>query len=255
MSRKTEQGYAMAALLVALAVMSVLMMAALPAWRFQARREKEAELIFRGEQWARAISLYQRKNGTFPPSLDVLVQQRYIRKEYKDPFADDGKFQPRFVGAQQPQPGPPGGQRGQGTPPPSGVGSGRAGTPSPSPTGIPGFPLGQGAGGGVIGVFSKSKESSIRIYKGATRYSDFQFTIASNQPGMPGGGQRGPGGRGQGRPGMPPGQGGQGPVFPGGRGGFPGRGGVGMPGGRGIGPGGRGADAPISFPGGRGRGQ
>jgi type II secretory pathway pseudopilin PulG len=251
MPRKIEQGYAMAALLVALAVMSVIMMAALPAWRFEARREKEAELAFRGEQWARAIQLYQRKNGTFPPSLDILVQQRYIRREYKDPFADDGKFQPRYAGVQQPQPGPPGTPPGRsgGLSPGITPGAGRGQTPSP-PTGMPGVPGGQGGPGGVIGVFSKSKETSIRIYKGATRYSDWQFTIASNQPGMPGGGQRGPGGRGgQGQPGMPPGQGGVG-----GRG-FPGRGGVGMPGGRGIGPGGRGQDAPITFPGGRGRGQ
>ena len=48
-----DRGYAMAALLVALAVMLVLMSAALPAWRFQAKREKELELVFRGEQYTR----------------------------------------------------------------------------------------------------------------------------------------------------------------------------------------------------------
>ena len=50
----------MAALLVALAVMSVLMTALLPAWRFQARREKELELVFRGEQYVKAIERYER---------------------------------------------------------------------------------------------------------------------------------------------------------------------------------------------------
>ena len=56
-----ERGYAMAALLVALAVMAILMSVAMPVWRQQARREKEAELVWRGEQYARAIALYNFK--------------------------------------------------------------------------------------------------------------------------------------------------------------------------------------------------
>ena len=82
--RENDRGYAMAALLVGLAIMAVLMSVALPAWRHLARREKEAELAFRGEQYARAIALFRAKNGNnFPPSLDVLVQGRYLRKKYK----------------------------------------------------------------------------------------------------------------------------------------------------------------------------
>jgi type II secretory pathway pseudopilin PulG len=66
----------MAALLVALAVMGVLMTAALPAWRFQAKREKELELVFRGEQYMRAIGLYERRMGpgSRPPSIDVRIR-------------------------------------------------------------------------------------------------------------------------------------------------------------------------------------
>ena len=70
-----DRGYAMAALLIGLAVMSVLMSAVLPAWRHQAKREKEAELVFRGEQYVRAIRLWEMKMGpgTRPPTFDVLV--------------------------------------------------------------------------------------------------------------------------------------------------------------------------------------
>ena len=57
----------MAALLVALAVMSVLMTALLPAWRFQARREKELELVFRGEQYVKAIERLFRPRVFFIP--------------------------------------------------------------------------------------------------------------------------------------------------------------------------------------------
>ena len=44
----------MAALLVSLAVMAVLMSVAMPVWRHEAQREKEAELVFRGQQYVRA---------------------------------------------------------------------------------------------------------------------------------------------------------------------------------------------------------
>ena len=54
-------GYAMVALLVGLSIMAVALSVALPAWRTMTQREKEAELVFRGEQYARAIALFQRK--------------------------------------------------------------------------------------------------------------------------------------------------------------------------------------------------
>src|SRR5262249_4453488 len=64
-----EDGYAMAALLVTIAVMGVLMTIAMPTWRQQARREKEAELIFRAGQYVHAIELYKRKTAnSYPPN-------------------------------------------------------------------------------------------------------------------------------------------------------------------------------------------
>ena len=49
-----ERGYAMVALLVAMAVMAIVLSTALPVYQTVARREREAELVFRGEQYARA---------------------------------------------------------------------------------------------------------------------------------------------------------------------------------------------------------
>ena len=84
----------MAGLLVAMAVMAILMSAALPTWRQAAQREREEELIFRGEQYARAIELYQRRYANaFPQNFDLLVEQRFLRKKYKDPMVEDGEFQ------------------------------------------------------------------------------------------------------------------------------------------------------------------
>src|SRR5687767_7188517 len=59
--KASSAGYAMAALLVGLAVMAVVMSVAMPTWSHMIRREKEEELIFRGMQYARAINQYQRK--------------------------------------------------------------------------------------------------------------------------------------------------------------------------------------------------
>src|SRR5436189_185607 len=55
-------GYAMAALLVGLGIMAVMMTVAMPVWKQMAQREKEAELVFRGQQYARAVGLFQRQN-------------------------------------------------------------------------------------------------------------------------------------------------------------------------------------------------
>ena len=85
-----ERGFMMAALLVTLSVMAVLMGALVPVWSTAARREREEELVFRGEQYARAIMLFQRKYANArPPSVDVLLSERFLRKKYKDPITNE----------------------------------------------------------------------------------------------------------------------------------------------------------------------
>jgi len=240
----------MAALLVSLAVISVVMAALLPAWRHQAQREKEAELVFRGEQYVRAIRLWEMKMGpgSRPPNFDILVQQKYLRKKYKDPMTEDGEFQPLYVGANLPTPGGRAtGGRGTSTPGPAG----RTGLP-PAPQ-LPQQPSGiggPGAGGGILGVASKSKESSILIYKGRSHYNEWTFIYANASSAPGGAGSQMPGGRG-GSP-FPGGRGLPGGRGPGGRGLQPG-GQRGGPGGRGIGGGQPVVTPGVVPPGGRGR--
>lgn len=87
-----EGGYAMATLLVAMALMAIFMSAALPAWSQMAQREKEAEYLFRANQYAIAIKRFQTKMGgtagmgTPAPSVDFLLEQRFLRKKFKDPL-------------------------------------------------------------------------------------------------------------------------------------------------------------------------
>ena len=101
---RLRNGYAMAALLVAMAVMAVLMSVAMPVWRHEAQREKEEELVFRGQQYVRAIRLFQARTQTFPTSVDMLVQGRYLRKKYKDPITNED-FLPIPAGGAIPGPG------------------------------------------------------------------------------------------------------------------------------------------------------
>ncbi len=191
----------MAALLVAMSVMAVMMSVAMPVWKQIAQREKEEELVFRGEQYARAIALFHRKfANAAPPSIDVLVEQRFLRKKYKDPITGED-----FVPLTQAQTAPGmmmGGGRGAATPaglPPAGSGSGTGRGAAPgTPTPAPGSQM-----GGITGVTSKSRDTSIRLYKGRNHYNEWQFIytppIAAPGAGAPGTAAPGQGGRGQGR--------------------------------------------------------
>jgi type II secretory pathway pseudopilin PulG len=227
-----EDGYAMAALLVAMSVMAVFMTVAMPVWNTQAQREKEAELVFRGEQYARAVMLYQRKfANALPPSLDVLLNDRYLRKKYKDPIT--GKdFQLLSGASVQANAGVPGGQvpgaqtpggtsssGGAGTRTGSGTtfgGFGRsstaggAATPGAAPTGF-GLGAGVGAGiggtvpGGIMGVTSTSAQKSLRLYNGRGVYNEWTFVAVQRNLNAGAGaeGTAGPRGNGGGNRGAP----------------------------------------------------
>ena len=74
-SVESEAGFVMSALLVSIFIMSLLLAMALPVWHHAARRERESELIFRGEQYARAIALWQRQRpGSTPQDIDTLIE-------------------------------------------------------------------------------------------------------------------------------------------------------------------------------------
>lgn len=212
---RDDDGYAMAALLVSLAMMSIMMSVALPVWRQAIKREKEAELIFRGEQYARAIVLFQRKMpGAMPPNLEILVDQRFLRKKYRDPMVKDGEFQIMYqTSVTSPQAGAQTGR------PQAGPAPAQPATSIGGPTSVGASLGGPGARGGIIGVVSKSKERSLRLYNGRDRYNEwtFLFSAVTQRPGaVPGAAQPGmqPGRPGQPRPGMPQGPRPGGPGMP-----------------------------------------
>jgi type II secretory pathway pseudopilin PulG len=161
-----EAGYSLVALIVAINVMLVMMAVAVPAWKYVIKDDKEEELLFRGQQIAKALDAYQKKRGgAKPASLEGLVKEKFLRRAYKDPMTPDGKWRLVRPG----QPGAPGG------PPIQMAG------PSPSPSPLPGsMSADTKEFGPIAGVVSRSSEKSLRILNGQERYDRWNFT-----PGMP----------------------------------------------------------------------
>jgi type II secretory pathway pseudopilin PulG len=245
--RHRQSGYAMVALLVGMSIMAIALSVALPTWSTAAKREREEELIFRGRQYARAVTLYQRKfANAFPPSFDVLVRQKFLRKKFADPMTEDGEFQPVYAGQGLTGPNGRGGaagtQAGAAANAQGGAGAnGQGGTTSALQQSaaqqaaltqsVNQVQPGGRAGGqpGLIGVVSKSDAKAMRLFNGRDKYNEWMFvaTEASTAAGARGGAQRpngpnGPANAGRGR------LGGTGMGTPGG---FGAPGGLGTPGG------------------------
>jgi len=88
-----NKGYALIALMILISVMSIFLLTAVPVWQTIVQREKEEELIFRGKQYVEAIRIYQLKHpGAFPKSLKELYKEKCIRKLYRDPMTEHGKW-------------------------------------------------------------------------------------------------------------------------------------------------------------------
>lgn len=154
--------------LVLFGVLVLLVLAALAAlvgaevWATAVKREREAQLLFVGEQYRRAIESYWRASPgpvkTLPPSLDLLLEDdrfpmpvRHLRRLYPDPMDDA------------------------------------------SPWGL------VKAGNGILGVHSRSESIPLKrsgfppqllSFEGAATYRQWRFVVQLPRPGAPG--QRAP---------------------------------------------------------------
>lgn len=136
---KRQQGFTYLAILFFVGVAGLGLAAFGESWSHARQREKEAELIWIGEQFRQAIGLYyHRSTGPvkrYPEKLEDLLEdkryltvQRYLRKVYVDPLT--GKSEWGMV---------------------------------PAP------------GGGVMGIYSLAAAKPIRSIAGATSFRDWQF--------------------------------------------------------------------------------
>ncbi|MGH9333941.1 MAG: type II secretion system protein [Vicinamibacteria bacterium] len=184
---------------IAIVILGIMMVAAVPLWQKAIQREKEQELIWRGYQYMQAVERYQRKfPGAYPPSVEVLVEQKFLRKAYTDPMSEDGEWSvlrqlsPELqLGQQIPQPGEQAGI--------NDLNRSQAQLRTPGQPGAPGFTrqptggqfqssLGRGVAdqslGGIVGVASKSKEKTFYQVPGKEQYKDWLFAWGA-QPQMP----------------------------------------------------------------------
>lgn len=98
-----QRGFTYLWLLFAVAGLGLLLAAAAEVWDTAARREKEAELLFIGDQFARAIAAYHARSPgaakQYPEKLEDLVEdkrlpapQRHLRKVFRDPMTNSTEW-------------------------------------------------------------------------------------------------------------------------------------------------------------------
>ncbi|HJO03086.1 MAG TPA: hypothetical protein QGG47_03830 [Acidobacteriota bacterium] len=89
----SELGYTLVGLMVVVAVINVSLAVAVTSTRTLARRAREAELIWRGQQIARAVGCYEQANAGEPLTrLEQLVEADCLRRVYRDPMVRDGQW-------------------------------------------------------------------------------------------------------------------------------------------------------------------
>ena len=211
MPRGGEAGYTLIIFIMAIAIMSIMMGVAVQAVSFSMQREREAELIFRGEQYVEAIRLFKAKYGRYPVRMKEIweAKPRVVRKKWKDPITDSDKWGIIFYGQQGRR------QQGLGLPSDDDRSAGgderdqkqRAGRDDDG--GLPFGIAGQGRDRGddrqadgsggddesgglfgtpegekvgpIIGVHSTSCDDSIKVYEGRTSYCDWEFVYREDR--------------------------------------------------------------------------
>ena len=90
---KRERGFTYLGLMIVVAIMGAGLAAFGQIASHAAQREKEAELLFRGDQYRAAIASYYKKEQRYPKALADLVEDkrypmpvRHLRRLYEDPM-------------------------------------------------------------------------------------------------------------------------------------------------------------------------
>lgn len=222
--RDVESGYVLFGIAIGLVILGISMTAAVPLWEKVVQRERESELIFRGYQYMQAVQLYQTKfPGAFPPTVDILVEQKFLRKAYRDPFSttEEGEF--RIIRQMSPELQQAAIQQQQQAGRAAGItdlNRSRARTSQPGDPQRPGgagtgsqfqSTLGRGASGqslgGIVGVASVGAESTFYKVPGKETYRDWLFVLGGTQAPVvttPGGGRGGVSAPPSPFPGLPP---------------------------------------------------
>ena len=105
-TKPSEQGYALVWVVFMLALMMLALTAAAPRIAKSIQRDREVETMRRGKQYSRAVKLYYKKFGRYPPNVDALVKTneiRFLRKKYLDPMTGKDDWKPIPLGQNKTQ--------------------------------------------------------------------------------------------------------------------------------------------------------
>ena len=105
---RTDGGFTYIGLMITIMILGIMMGIVGQSWKMSSKREKEADLIWIGHQYRRAISMYYNGRSlktphppAYPQTLDDLIKEprtlgtiRYLRKKWNDPMTgkDDWVF-------------------------------------------------------------------------------------------------------------------------------------------------------------------
>jgi len=104
--KPSEAGFALVWVVFMLAVMMLALTVAAPKIAKSIQRDREVETMHRGKQYSRAVKLYYKKFGRYPPNQDALVKTneiRFLRKKYLDPMTGKDDWKPIPLGQNKTQ--------------------------------------------------------------------------------------------------------------------------------------------------------
>ncbi len=87
-----QDGFTLLGLLVLVAAINIGLAVAATSWVTIGRRADEAELIWRGQQYIRALNCHQEQTGGLPDDLAELLESVCIRALYPEPMSIDGEW-------------------------------------------------------------------------------------------------------------------------------------------------------------------
>jgi type II secretory pathway pseudopilin PulG len=181
---RRERGHLMVGLMAALAILLIFSTVATQAWVDMIRRDNEAEMMFRGQELARAIYRFRKDQNRLPSELEELMQpgtkgQYFLRRLYKDPLVKDGEWGLIYQG-------PGGGLVDPNTPGYDPDALGTTSRRATDPMGGLSSRYGDGArqmqGLPIVGVKSLCEDQPFRVYKGHENYSEWKFTVFDIEP-------------------------------------------------------------------------
>ena len=186
-NRTHEKGYMFVSVMVMVVLLGISMGLLAKSWTYRVHRMKENELLFRGNQYARAIRSYYQTNRRYPYKLEELMQvkPRVLRKLYEEPMTSSGEWGLVYLDDIH-----------------SGVGAKPRveAPPALRVVGVDGSPVEQDTGelepsmveteadtgaetettattkiGQIVGVYSRSRQSAFRNFQKGKVYADWKF--------------------------------------------------------------------------------